>query len=75
MGTCFLPLKMFRGRLGERFGVTIVGTPRSNLRSLRDDFASQRRIFRDPLRVTPILPHFGGRSAPVYRGLRRILKN
>jgi len=66
METCFLPLKIFRGRLGERLEVTIVGTPKGNLRSQRDDFASPRRIFPGRLRFPPNFAPFWGAVAPPF---------
>ena len=66
MGTCSLPLKIFRGKLGERFGVIIVGATKGNLRSYRDDFESSRRIFRGRLRVAPNFAPLWGALAPPF---------
>ena len=66
MGTGFLPLKIFRGKLGERFGVIIVGATKDNLRSYRDDFESSRRIFRGRLRVPPNFTQLWGAVAPPF---------
>jgi len=46
--------------------VTIVGTPKGNLRSQRDDFGSPYRIFPGRLRVPPNFAPLWGAVAPPF---------